>query len=86
MVLDVGEVRLNVALSGALGWAFQPLLTLWCKNRDEVGQARLHLEAAPFQGHALPGILATLLYQGVRRQELCRPRLRDMQSFQGFTR
>jgi hypothetical protein len=84
MVLDIGEVRLSVALSGALGCAVQPLLTLWRRNRGEDGQALL--EAAPFHGHALPRILAPLLYHGVRRQELCPPRLRDMQSYQDFTR
>lgn len=43
MAQDVGEVRLSVALSGALDCAVQPLLTLWCRNRGEDG----HGEATP---------------------------------------
>jgi integrase/recombinase XerD len=50
------------------------------------GQARKLLEARP--AHTLKGardraILATLLYHGIRREELCGVRVRDIQSRQG---
>jgi len=35
MALDVGKVRVGVALSDPLGYTAQPLLTLWRKNRNE---------------------------------------------------
>ncbi len=35
MALDVGKVRIGVALSDALGYTAQPLLTLWRKSRGE---------------------------------------------------
>src|SRR5271154_3022481 len=35
MALDVGKVRVGVALSDALGYTAQPLLTLWRKSRGE---------------------------------------------------
>jgi putative Holliday junction resolvase len=35
MGLDVGKVRVGVALSDPLGYTAQPLLTLWCKSRGE---------------------------------------------------
>ena len=35
MALDVGKVRMGVALSDPLGYTAQPLLTLWRKNRSE---------------------------------------------------
>lgn len=35
MALDVGKVRIGVALSDPLGYTAQPLLTLWRKTRGE---------------------------------------------------
>ena len=35
MALDVGRVRVGVALSDPLGYTAQPLLTLWRKSRGE---------------------------------------------------
>ena len=35
MALDVGKVRIGVALSDPLGYTAQPLLTLWRKGRGE---------------------------------------------------
>jgi putative Holliday junction resolvase len=35
MALDVGKVRIGVALSDALGYTAQPLLTVWRKGRGE---------------------------------------------------
>jgi putative Holliday junction resolvase len=35
MALDVGKVRIGVALSDPLGYTAQPLLTLWRKSRGE---------------------------------------------------
>ena len=35
MGLDVGKVRVGVAVSDALGYTAQPLLTLWRKSRGE---------------------------------------------------
>jgi putative Holliday junction resolvase len=35
MALDVGKVRVGVALADALGYTAQPLLTLWRKSRGE---------------------------------------------------
>jgi len=49
-------------------------------------QARKLLEAPPedtLKGKRDRAILATLLYHGIRREELCRLRVRDMQSRQG---
>ena len=49
-------------------------------------QARLLLDAPPadtLKGQRDRAILATLLYHGLRREELCRLRLRDIQSREG---
>jgi putative Holliday junction resolvase len=35
MALDVGKVRIGIALSDPLGYTAQPLLTLWRKSRGE---------------------------------------------------
>lgn len=35
MALDVGKVRVGIALSDPLGYTAQPLLTLWRKNRSD---------------------------------------------------
>lgn len=35
MALDIGKVRIGVALSDPLGYTAQPLLTLWRKSRGE---------------------------------------------------
>ena len=35
MALDVGKVRIGVALTDALGYTAQPLLTVWRKGRGE---------------------------------------------------
>lgn len=35
MALDVGKVRVGVALSDSLGYTAQPLMTLWRKSRGE---------------------------------------------------
>ena len=43
MGLDVGKVRVGVALSDPLGFTAQPLLTLWRKSRGE----NLQQSAAP---------------------------------------
>jgi putative Holliday junction resolvase len=43
MALDVGKVRVGVALSDPLGYTAQPLLTLWRKNRGEDLRSLLRL-------------------------------------------
>ena len=35
MALDVGKIRIGVALTDGLGLTAQPLLTIWRKNRNE---------------------------------------------------
>jgi putative holliday junction resolvase len=43
MALDVGKVRVGVALSDPLGYTSQPLLTLWRKSRGEDMRSLLRL-------------------------------------------
>lgn len=43
MALDVGKVRVGVALSDPLGYTAQPLLTLWRKTRGEDLRSLLRL-------------------------------------------
>jgi putative holliday junction resolvase len=43
MALDVGKVRVGVALSDPLGYTAQPLLTLWRKSRNEDFRSLLRL-------------------------------------------
>jgi putative holliday junction resolvase len=43
MALDVGKIRVGVALSDALGYTAQPLLTLWRKTRGEDLRSLLRL-------------------------------------------
>lgn len=43
MALDVGKKRIGVALSDALGYTAQPLLTLWRKNPGEDMRSLLRL-------------------------------------------
>jgi len=43
MALDVGKVRVGVALSDALGYTAQRLLTLWRKSRGEDMRSLLRL-------------------------------------------
>jgi putative Holliday junction resolvase len=43
MGLDVGRVRVGVALSDPLGYTAQPLLTLWRKSRSEDLRSLLRL-------------------------------------------
>jgi len=43
MALDVGKVRVGVALTDALGYTAQPLLTLWRKSRGEDLRSLLRL-------------------------------------------
>jgi putative Holliday junction resolvase len=43
MVLDVGKVRVGVALSDPLGYTAQPLLTVWRKSRSEDLRSLLRL-------------------------------------------
>ena len=43
MALDVGKVRVGVALSDPLGYTAQPLLTLWRKSRGEDMRSLLRL-------------------------------------------
>jgi putative holliday junction resolvase len=43
MALDVGKVRIGVALSDPLGYTAQPLLTLWRKSRGEDLRSLLRL-------------------------------------------
>src|ERR1700731_1882888 len=43
MALDVGKVRVGVALTDPLGYTAQPLLTLWRKNRNEDLRSLLRL-------------------------------------------
>jgi putative Holliday junction resolvase len=43
MALDVGKVRVGVALSDPLGYTAQPLLTLWRKNPSEDVRSLLRL-------------------------------------------
>src|SRR5882757_1489493 len=43
MALDVGKVRIGVALSDPLGYTAQPLMTLWRKSRGEDLRSLLRL-------------------------------------------
>lgn len=43
MALDVGKVRVGVALTDGLGYTAQPLLTLWRKTRGEDFRSLLRL-------------------------------------------
>src|ERR1700710_2212163 len=43
MALDVGKVRIGVALTDPLGYTAQPLLTLWRKSRGEDLRSLLRL-------------------------------------------
>jgi putative holliday junction resolvase len=43
MALDVGKIRVGVALSDPLGYTAQPLLTLWRKSRGEDMRSLLRL-------------------------------------------
>jgi putative Holliday junction resolvase len=43
MALDVGKVRVGVALSDPLGYTAQPLLTVWRKSRSEDLRSLLRL-------------------------------------------
>jgi putative Holliday junction resolvase len=43
MALDVGKIRIGVALSDPLGYTAQPLLTLWRKSRGEDFRSLLRL-------------------------------------------
>jgi len=43
MALDVGKVRVGVALTDELGYTAQPLLTLWRKTRGEDFRSLLRL-------------------------------------------
>jgi putative Holliday junction resolvase len=43
MALDLGKVRVGVALSDPLGYTAQPLLTLWRKSRSEDLRSLLRL-------------------------------------------
>ncbi|MEO6818049.1 MAG: Holliday junction resolvase RuvX [Edaphobacter sp.] len=43
MALDVGKVRVGVALTDPLGYTAQPLLTLWRKTRGEDFRSLLRL-------------------------------------------
>jgi putative holliday junction resolvase len=43
MALDVGKVRVGVALTDPLGYTAQPLLTLWRKSRGEDMRSLLRL-------------------------------------------
>jgi putative Holliday junction resolvase len=43
MALDIGKVRIGVALSDPLGYTAQPLLTLWRKSRGEDLRSLLRL-------------------------------------------
>lgn len=43
MALDVGKIRIGVALSDPLGYTAQPLLTLWRKTRGEDFRSLLRL-------------------------------------------
>ena len=35
MALDIGKVRIGVALTDPLGYTAQPLLTVWCRSHSE---------------------------------------------------
>jgi len=43
MALDVGKVRIGIALTDPLGYTAQPLLTLWRKSRGEDFRSLLRL-------------------------------------------
>jgi putative Holliday junction resolvase len=43
MALDVGKVRIGVALTDPLGYTAQPLLTVWRKNRSDDLRSLLRL-------------------------------------------
>ena len=43
MCLDVGKVRIGIALSDPLGYTAQPLMTLWRKSRGEDVRSLLRL-------------------------------------------
>ena len=43
MALDIGKVRIGIALSDPLGYTAQPLLTLWRKTRNDDLRSLLRL-------------------------------------------
>jgi putative Holliday junction resolvase len=53
MGLDVGKVRIGVALSDPLGYTAQPLLTLWRKSRGEDLRSLIRL----IRKHDVTGII-----------------------------
>lgn len=55
MALDVGKVRIGVALSDALGYTAQPLLTLWRKSRGEDLRSLLRLIRKHEVAHVVVG-------------------------------
>ena len=63
-----------------------PMATKAARRRWATGQARKLLEAPPadtLKGVRDRAILATLLYHGIRREELCGLRVKDLHSRQG---
>ena len=55
MALDVGKVRIGVALSDSLGYTAQPLLTLWRKSRGEDLRSLLRLIRKHEVAHVVVG-------------------------------
>jgi putative Holliday junction resolvase len=55
MALDVGKVRIGVALTDALGYTAQPLLTVWRKSRGEDLRSLVRLIRKHEVSHLLVG-------------------------------
>jgi putative Holliday junction resolvase len=55
MALDVGKVRIGVAITDGLGLTAQPLLTIWCKNRSEDLRNVVRLIKRHEVGHVIVG-------------------------------
>lgn len=55
MALDVGKVRIGIALSDPLGYTAQPLLTLWRKSRGEDLRSLQRLIRKHEVGHIVVG-------------------------------
>jgi putative Holliday junction resolvase len=55
MALDVGKVRIGVALTDPLGYTAQPLLTVWRKSRGEDLRNLLRLIRKHEVGHVVVG-------------------------------
>jgi putative Holliday junction resolvase len=79
MALDVGKVRIGVALSDPLGYTAQPLLTIWRKNPGEDMRNLLRL----IRRH---GVAAVVVGNPVHLSGEVSPWARKVQTFAGDLR